>query len=158
MVDVTAIAEMITSLKTAAEIAKALKDLRGGKAVDPKVLEFNAKMLDALRSAITVQEERAALVERIRELEQELAGLEKWDCEKAKYQLKAVDTGCLAYVAKGDADSAEPEHWLCANCFSDRKKSFLQHQGQTENFNHSIYGCARCSGRIMTATAHPGGE
>jgi hypothetical protein len=75
---------------------------------------------------LSAQQEQAALLERVRELEKQMADLETWETEKQRYELKTVYPGGLARVMKSGMENGEPPHWLCANCYENRKKSYLQ--------------------------------
>jgi hypothetical protein len=46
--------------------------------------------------------------------------------EKARYQLREVNTGVFAYVPKQGMEQGEPFHMLCANCYERGEKSILQ--------------------------------
>ena len=47
------------------------------------------------------------------------------DAEKDQYELKKFGNGVARFL-KPDAQSAEPSHPMCANCFEKRKKTYLQ--------------------------------
>ena len=67
---------------------------------------------------------QAELAERIRELEEKVAGFETWNAEKQRYELKPFGHG-FAYMLKPEMQGSEPQHQLCPNCYSRGKKSFL---------------------------------
>ena len=62
------------------DIAKGLKDINDAAARNLAVIELQEKIL----AAHTAQ---AALVERVGELEKEMARFETWDAEKQRYRL-----------------------------------------------------------------------
>ena len=128
----------LSALKTAFDMAKGLKDIDDAVRRNAAVIELQEKILSA-------QQAQAALVEQVGKLEKEVANLKAWDAvEREKYELKEVDPGALAYVLKPDANKAEPPHWLCATCYGDRKKSFLQYSGRVpKNKMASEYKCQR---------------
>src|SRR5258708_7807147 len=100
MVDMSAIGAVASSLNTAVNIAKAMVDLRDWSAVQSKVIEFQQAILDAQSNIFAVNEERSALIQRVSELEKEVAALKAWDAEKQNYELKRVAVGAFARVAK----------------------------------------------------------
>jgi hypothetical protein len=115
-----------TSLKAAFELTKAFVDVKGAVEVQGKVFELQRVILAAQQDAFTAQEPQAALLKRIGELEKEIADLEAWDREKERYALTEIASGVFAYKLKPEAQGAEPEHLLCANCFHQHRKSVLQ--------------------------------
>src|SRR5438045_1906145 len=117
MVDVSAIAAAINSFKAAKDIAESMIGLRDAAAFQGKLIEFQSKIIDANNAAFAAQEERSALLEKIRELEQEVANFEAWETEKQRYDLKEVWPGAFTYVLKSDASGADPVHWICTNCY-----------------------------------------
>lgn len=123
--------------KTMYDMAKALKDINDATIRNAAVIELQEKILAA-------REAQAMLLERVGELEKQVAGFETWNAEKEKYDLKQVDPGAFAYVLKPEAGRTEPPHWLCATCYADRKKSLLQYFGRAPgNESASVYKCQR---------------
>jgi hypothetical protein len=143
MVDVTAIAGTVSALKGATDIAKAMVGLRDAKVLQAKVLELNAKILEAQSSAFVANEERSALIERVRELEEEMARLKAWGAEKERYELKELRRGLFAYILKEGKEEREPPHALCATCYQRGIKSFLQTSGDQMVHDHS-WKCPTC--------------
>jgi hypothetical protein len=84
------IAEAVTSLKTASDIAKTLIGLHDSHAIQAKVVELNGIIISAQTSAIAAQSNQFTLLQRIGELEKEIANLEAWTAEKERYELKGV--------------------------------------------------------------------
>ena len=148
MVDISAIAGMLSALKGATDISKAMLDLRDGQLIQAKVIELQFQILAAQSSAFAANDERSALIDRVRSLEEELAGLEKWDTGKDQYRLTQIATGAFAYTPQPNADRAEPPHWLCVKCYDGRQRSVLQYQGRTSNDRESNYACPVCKSTI----------
>ena len=65
------------AIKTAFDIAKGLKDIDDATRRNAAVIELQEKVLSA-------QQAQSALIDRIGELEKEVAGFEKWDAEKER--------------------------------------------------------------------------
>ncbi len=116
MPDMSAIATALSSFKAAKDIAESMIGLRDAAAFQSKLIEFQSKIIDANNASFAAQDERASLLERIRDLEKQVADFKAWEAEKQKYELKEVWPGATTYVLKEDAKGAEPIHWLCANC------------------------------------------
>jgi hypothetical protein len=139
VVDMTAIAGLVSSLKAATDISKAMIGLRDTALVQGKVIELQGIILSAQQSALSAQSDQFTLLERVRDLETKLAELEAWDAEKDRYEMKDVCTGAFAYVVKPAADTGEPAHWLCASCYGRSHKAVLQQAGRVSN--EHLYQC-----------------
>jgi hypothetical protein len=138
------IATVLSALQAAKDIAKTAIGLRDSAALQTQLIELNSKIIDAQSSASAALEERLSLIEQIRQLKEEIAGFEGWEAEKQRYELKQIH-GSFAYASKPDASGAEPPHYLCANCYHDRKKSFLQPIASGSR-NHK---CHRCQSTLI---------
>jgi hypothetical protein len=87
MPDIADFAAAISSLKAAFEIAKTLVNARDAGVVRSKVIELQREILAAQASAVSAQSGQLAMLDRVRDLEKEVADLKAWDAEKEKYQL-----------------------------------------------------------------------
>ena len=146
MVDMSAIAGAISSLNAAVNITKAMKDLRDWSIVQSKVIELQGTILEAQGSLFTANEERAALIEKIRRSEQKIADLEAWNTEKQRYQLTDIGEGAFAYALRGSISNGEPAHYICANCYEQSQKSVLQHMHAAGGMH--VVSCPRCSAKM----------
>ena len=141
MVDISVIAGAITSLRGASDIAKAMLDIRDHAAMQSKVIELQRMIVDALSSAAGAQSEQLNLVEQIRGLQAELAKMEAWAAERARYQLEMLPPGVALYGLRRGQENGEPDHKLCSKCFNEGRKTILhsrQSSGQT------IWHCPHC--------------
>jgi hypothetical protein len=133
------IAETISGLhavKTAFDIAKGLKDIDDATRRNAAVIELQEKIL-------TAQTAQSALVEKVGDLEKEVAGLKAWDADKQRYELKQLTMGFFAYIPKEGMERGEPIHALCANCYQRGVKSLLQSNGEPQIFKHA-WVCHAC--------------
>jgi hypothetical protein len=146
MVDISAIAGTVSALKGATDIAKAMVGLHDTQTVQAKVIELNAKILEAQSNAFVANDEHAALIERVNQLEKEVAHLKAWEVEKQRYELKEVAPGAVAYAPKESMRGTEPMHLLCANCYQNETKRFLQ--AQRSDVGHVYHKCQECGGEI----------
>lgn len=154
MVDISAIAGTVAALKGAMDITKAMIGLRDAQAIQSKVIELNAQILEAQSSAFAANDERAALIASISELEKEVADLKAWGAEKENYQLTNVGDGVLAYTLKPTVQSTEPSHMLCAHCYQNNKKSFLQ-PTQELRLRRRIHICPSCKSEFTFSYVPP---
>ncbi len=111
----------------------------------------------AQQGALAAHQREAAMAEEIRDLKTHMAELEAWDAEKQRYVLKQVGTGAFAYSPKPDMKDGEPDHWLCTQCFGNRKKSFLQAKARMHREDHTTYHCSVCRNEVSVPyTVAPG--
>jgi hypothetical protein len=124
-----------SALKTAFDMAKALKDISDATIRNAAVIELQEKILSA-------QEAQFALVKRVDELEKQVAAFETKSGQMQRYQLKDFGAGTFAYELKESEARGEPIHRACAACYQQGHISVLQ-------FNHRSYGqdwfnCLKC--------------
>lgn len=134
-------AELIMGLgaiKTAFDLAKGLKDIHDVAARDRAVIDLQKEILAA-------QQAQFALVERVSNLEKEVAGFETWEAEKKRYKLTDFGGGTFAYLLKQEAANGEPIHRICAHCYEDGHRSVLQFSAKSSGQDY--YDCPRCKAR-----------
>jgi vacuolar-type H+-ATPase subunit I/STV1 len=147
MPDMSAISGVAASLNAAINIVKAMKDLRDWSVVQSKVIELQSIILDAQSSIFTANQERSTLIERISQLEKELASAKAWEAEKQRYELTDVGTNNFAYALKQSVRGGEPAHYLCANCYQQDKKSILHHM-KTASMG-DLLTCSLCNAKML---------
>lgn len=129
----------VSALKTAFDIAKGLKDIDDAARRNTAVIELQEKILSA-------QHAESELLETVSELKKRVAELEAWESEKQRYQLAELAPGVVCYVLKPDMRGGEPPHRLCANCYADGKKSYLQHH--VHGAFVDVFKCRRCGDEL----------
>jgi hypothetical protein len=147
MVDMSAIAGALSSLKAANDIAQAMIGLRDAASFQSKLIEFQAKIIEANNSAFAAHDERAALLQKISDLEKQVAKLEAWEAEKQRYQLQELPPGVFVRMLKPTMAGSEPIHRLCAKCYEDGTKSLLQSAGTVHG--QETLNCHRCGARMV---------
>lgn len=120
------IAGVISSLKAIKDISEAMIGLRDAATFQEKRLELQSKMLEAQSAAFAANDERAALIQRVSSLEQEIARLKAWDTEKQRYELKRWGHGAFARALKESEAGSETMHALCAACYDRGVKAILR--------------------------------
>jgi hypothetical protein len=108
-----------------------------------KVGEINSKLIDAQNGIFAVNEERAALVQAVGNLEKEIAKMKAWEAEKQRYELIPLASNVMAYQLKAAERGTEPIHLLCANCYAEGKKSFLNQH--VNNSRVTKFHCNTCN-------------
>ena len=129
-----------SAFKAMFDMAKALKDIDNATTRNRAVIELQEQILSA-------QHSQSALIERVRELEEQVANFEKWEAEKEKYHLVEIRTGAVAFSLKDQTNPPSAPHYLCANCFEDRRKSILQETLRFPGRAH-VLECHRCGSDI----------
>lgn len=140
--DLTAVGAAVSSLRAAGDIAKGLISLHTMAEVQAKAIELNGKIIDAQHKIFEANAAQTALVDRVRELEGQIARMKDWDAQQERYQLARPYTGVPAYALKKAMSNGEAAHYLCANCFQSGKRSFLQHGKDKIGF--VTLACAAC--------------
>jgi hypothetical protein len=123
--DMTSIAAAASSLKAAADVARALGELHTMSEVQGKVIELQSKILAAQSSALAAQSEHALMSQRVSELESEVARVKEWTGEKTRYSLIKPWDGAVVYALRESVSNGEPPHWICTNCYQSGRKSIL---------------------------------
>lgn len=142
----------LSAIKTAFDMAKGLNDIHDATTRDRAIIELQKEILSA-------QSTQFALVERINTLEKEVAKFETWAAEEQQYELKDLGWGAFAFMLKPEARGAKPPHWVCTNCYGDRRISIIQHTAKRSE--GSSYSCPSCGNTIRpsndsfeTGTSH----
>jgi rubrerythrin len=147
------ISEGVAALKSLKSLYEIARDVRNS--TDPEKLRIAAAQMFDL--AMAAREQTAALEEQRNEamanlarLESEIRTFKSWEVEKLRYELKSVWHGAMVYALKTDKRNGEPAHWLCANCYTQGKKSFLNSIGTMGGVN--IWVCPNCSAKCRISS------
>lgn len=127
--------------KTAFDLAKGLKDINDATVRNAAVIELQEMILAA-------QQQQTAALERIAELEKELARFENWEAEKKRYELADVGNGAIAYRLKPSMANGEPPHSICAYCYDQAIKSPLQPETQAAGRTQHLV-CHQCGSDLI---------
>jgi hypothetical protein len=150
MVDIAAIGGALSALQTAGEIAKGMIGLNDAAKIQGKVIELQSAILAAQSSALSAQAEQSSLLNRIGDLEKEIAKVKAWEAEKKNYELSELRPGAFAYRFKEEVDPTKPAHEICATCYEGGIKSILQHDTVFPG-KKKIARCDAC-GAVITIT------
>lgn len=138
----------ISSLKTAANIANGFLKLKSIADIQGKVIELQSSILAAQSSALAAQSEQATMIQRIGDLETEIARIKAWEETKQRYELYEPTVGTFVYALKVQGKGTEPTHWICTNCYDNGRRSILQLSRVGHEVNHYI--CPSCKSDIMS--------
>lgn len=142
-------AELLTGLsifKSMLDTARGLKDINDTAIRNTAAIDLQEKILAA-------QAQQTELVERVSDLEKELAAFNTWEAEKRRYQFEEIKPGILAYKVKETMRDGEPSHYICAGCYGEGKKSVLQSETWFPGRCHVLV-CHRC-GSALYLDGHP---
>ena len=126
MVAIVEASAAIGGIKAALDMVKGVAGLKSATDINLAVIEIQRALLDAQSAAFDDRERHAAQQVRIAELEAKLSEIDRWEADKARYQLIETATGVLVYVLKQDSANGDPDHKLCVKCFNEDRKSVLQ--------------------------------
>lgn len=130
----------ISGLKTVMDTLKGFKDISDAATRNAVAVDLQEKILAAYQAQM-------ALTEQVSDLEKEVAQSKNWDAEKQRYELKDIGQGCIAYALKAGVQPPEPEHYLCANCYAQAKKRFLQIEHRDVG-RAEVYVCNDCGSEL----------
>lgn len=145
MVDIPSITATIVGLKHAADIAKAMKELHLQTDIQTKVIDLQSAILSAQSDALTTQAEQSTMIQKIRDLQEEVARVKAWDKTKQRYQLITPWDGCHVYALKDASKGTDPPHWICPHCYEDDRRSMLNNSKKHDRVTRDIIKCPHCS-------------
>jgi hypothetical protein len=107
-------------------IAKTISETRDEVKLGALKLEFNNALLDLNQKQIQIVQANHQLVTENEGLKKQIAAHNRWEVERARYELFEPVKGTFVYALKCQFVGEEPAHWLCSVCFQDGLKSILQ--------------------------------
>ncbi|MGB5156338.1 MAG: hypothetical protein WBN77_02755 [Desulfobacterales bacterium] len=141
------IGSLISSSKTAYDIAKGLASVY----VDDKVRERTSELIGILLSvqsdALAVNAQHQELLQKKYELEKKILEFENWSETERQYELKEIAVGVFVYAYKKTEQNPETMHWLCAKCYNERKKYPIQRRAHLPDGIHYI--CNNCNSNYI---------
>ena len=136
--DLTTITAAVGCAKAATDILKTLTLVANDTEVKEKVIELQNVVLDLQSNLLSLQVDYSNLIKDNEQLESELKHRDDWEELTKHYKLTEVSPMQYVY-ASIDAD---PEHWLCPACFSEKKKHLLQMWAESPDSR--TYRCNNC--------------
>ena len=146
MTEVIAIGAVIAAVKNFVDLAGKLGDSLSKEQAEAMSQLYDS-VLDIQQQLLTAQNSEYDLLSRCRALEEEIAHARDWQAEATRYVLRSVDGGVVRQQKANDA-SGNPPHWLCANCFEEQRKSYLQKGTKIVDGRH-VWECPRCSTAVL---------
>lgn len=124
--ELTTIAAALNSMKIAADMTTAIVAIKTDADLAQKHNDLLRKVSDAYMALILGSQTANALAEENRQLRQQLADTNQWLTDSKRYALHQITGGLIVYALKETDSHGDIAHWLCANCYGDKKKSILQ--------------------------------
>ena len=140
----------LASLKTIAELSVLAVKTSTDSRVTEKAIELQSALISLQGAMLSLQSQYQDLLQEKDELEKRLADKEKWDADTQNYTLTEIGRKVFAYALKPDRATSAPAHWLCANCYENKKKSVLQ------RLSGSLYRCHSCKSDLIVRGARLG--
>lgn len=146
----------IQGIGTVLKMAKALKKISDDVNFNTQVAEIVEILASSQNDLLVAQANYSDLLKVKDEIEKELTEYKNWDKEKPNYQLTEISRNVFVYCYKSIDQSTEPVHWLCANCYTDNKKSILQRWGRfhSEHGSSNIYICRKCELQVIVENSN----
>lgn len=141
--DFGTISVAISSLKAATDLTKGILSISKQVAVQEKVIELQSVILSINSELLSIQNEYSQVLIKMNSLEQKLKEYDDWKIVQEKYALKKVGIDIFVYSLKEDKGT-EPNHWLCAKCFNEKKVSIFQRRFP----DLGIFDCHTCKNHI----------
>ena len=144
----------LASLKGAADIIKVLYESKLSSDTQEKVLALKQLIFEARELAFEAQEELAAVKGKMAELERKIMEYDQWAMDSKRYQLFQPESlQSLVYGVIENQAGVEPPHYLCTNCYQQRRKSILN--GAVDARGWTIAVCPVCKSEIRSGYRGP---
>ncbi|RIX97177.1 hypothetical protein D3218_19140 [Aureimonas flava] len=154
MVDVSQIAGMVSALKAATDMTKAMVGLRDQTVIADRVVDLQRIIMDAQSGAMQAQLQIMELADQLRQAKARIDEDEAWKAVAARYKLADYGGNTFAYELRQELAQEEPHHRICPTCFERRKRSILQfrHKGADRQ---DLYRCVACETDFWFGLAQP---
>lgn len=145
---ITEIQSAIAGLKSAAEIAKVVYSAKLDADTKEKVVALQELIFEARQSAFNAQNDLATVKQRVTDLEAQIAEFEQWGKESQRYKLfNPQGVNGVVFGLKESESNSEPPHYLCTNCYQQRRKSFL-YTYKHPDATRSAFLCSACKAQV----------
>jgi hypothetical protein len=95
MMDLGSVATVLTSLKTAADMAKVVKDINDETKRQSAVIDLQNAIMNAQSNAIEAQAEQLAMLKQIAVLEAKIEAFDSWDSDLPDTNSRTTEAGLL---------------------------------------------------------------
>jgi hypothetical protein len=144
--DITTVSSFISSIDAAFKMIESILGVTKETGAQNKMIELRNMIMSLQSQAFSMNVQYSKLLNAKNELEKEIVKYQEWQKTKEKYELKCVSEGTFVYCSKSSGNLQEPDHWLCTNCYKDKKESILQRA--VNPATPAIYICPECKSGI----------
>ena len=138
----------ITSLKAAFDITKSILEIKSTTEIQDKVTKLQSALMEAQNSAVAATTAQLELQEKVRTLEEQLRAANEWGDQESRYSLVCPWKGpAQVYALKRSASEGENPHFLCSNCFHNKRKVILN---PSKKDGWILMVCPSCRATIYT--------
>jgi len=90
------------------------------------------------------------MIQRVHDLEEEIARVRAWEEQKKRYKLVNPWEGAISvvYALKESCKGTEPPHWICTKCYDDGRRTILQLRKDQKQY--VLLVCPTCKSEIHT--------
>lgn len=141
----------LASLKTLSDLAALTLKVKVDSAVTDKAIESQMAIITLQSTIMALQSQYQELLGQNETLNKRLIEMENWEAESRKYTLAEIAEGVFVYSLKADQKNNTPPHWLCPNCYQNKKKSILQFQ-YSPTARNNTFKCAQCELQLVDHT------
>lgn len=138
VLELLAIGQGLNAVKTAVDLVRMVTGSTGRTKVGDDAIKLSEHILSIQKALLAANEEQTILVQTINDLEKKVAGVDKWEKEKARYELIALPPRIFVYSLRLDCAEGECSHKICQKCYQNGKKSLL-------NESAPVYGVYKLS-------------
>lgn len=143
----TELTALTQSTQTLFNLIKSATQLNTDNKINVAISDITSKLTATNETAMQTQEKLLRYMEKNAELEKKISQLEKWDKEKEQVELMEIARGNFAYVARSVTTDFQSSPKLCATCFEQGIKSYLQQSNEPERKRGLT--CQSCSHKII---------
>ena len=145
---------VIGTLGALAKGVQTLKELATAVEVKAGVIDLYDLVLAGQQAALEDHLKQRALLDKISDLEKELASVKAWEKQKERYALvNPWSDAAVVYALKASHKETEKPHWICTKCYDDGVRSILQLK--TVGVEHNHYACPNCKTEIKVRGTRP---
>lgn len=148
MIDIGQITALIGGINGSIEIVKAVQGVKDSVEANDAVLKLQGDLITLQGKVFILHELHSQTLQENSDLKDKVREFEDWATQAENYELRDFGGHTFAYALKTEVDTAEPDHYLCATCYQERKKSILQFSFQT-NSGQDKYHCNICGNSTL---------
>ena len=138
----------ITSLKAAFDISKSILEIKSTTEIQDKVIKLQSALMEAQNSAMSATTAQLELQEKVRTLEEQLRAANEWGDQESRYSLVCPWRGSAqVYALKRSASEGKDPHFLCSNCFHNKRKVILN---PSRKEGWTLMACPSCRATMDT--------